>query len=78
MRFIQRGKGLMTATSKAGDRIEIKQDGFWKLTIYEAETGAVMHEASAGRRVDCCREACRFFAVGAYGDPSSSVYLGPQ
>jgi hypothetical protein len=78
MRFIQRQAGLMTATSKAGDRIEIRKDKLWTLTIFEAETNSVMHTADCARRTDCCREACRYFAVGAFGDPNSSVYLGPQ
>lgn len=79
MRFIKRGAGRTEADSPAGDRIEIVRDGkgWWKLSVYEAETGALMHSAVAVRQTDCCREACRFFGVGAFGDPSSSVYSGP-
>lgn len=72
MKFAQKEAGLMTATSKAGDRIEIRRVGVaWKLSVFEASTGAVMHTHEAKRMYLCCQEACRYFGVGAFADPGA-------
>lgn len=73
MRFIRRGAGHVTATSKAGDLIEIRKVGKdWKLTIFEEMTFLPMLTHTADRQFKCCQEACRYFGVGAYADPGAS------
>jgi hypothetical protein len=75
--FTQRGKGHMTGwTRKTDDKIDVRKVGSaWVLTILEEATNLPLHTFNAARQYECCQEACRYFRVGAYGDPNSANYI---